>query len=162
MTDPGRIWAGYWNHLALTLTNVRTTAGMSWRSAPTTATTQGTRVTLHPIPVSPEWRREWRGHGGGLLTVAALAGAGYITACQTFIVLQNGKLTHPSWWSWPFWVFLFFAAVGFYIVLATYQDSLFMPGRERPIDHSTKYSLWGSRTRPQVLTWASTRLARIR
>lgn len=32
-------------------------------------------------------------------------------------------------------------AGGFYIFLAAYHDALPMFGRERPIDHSTKYSL---------------------
>jgi hypothetical protein len=95
----------------------------------------------HQSPVSPEWRKEWRRNGGGLMTVAALAGAGYVSAFQTFIVLNNGRPSHPSWWSWPFWACIGLAALGFYIFLAAHHDKLFMLGRERPVDHSTKYSL---------------------
>ncbi len=95
----------------------------------------------YEIPVSQDWRKEWRRNGGGLMTVAAAAAAAYISACQTFVVLSNGKLTHPSWWSWPFWVCLIIAGVGIYAFLASYHDELPFLGRERTVDHSTKYSL---------------------
>ena len=95
----------------------------------------------YEVPVSQEWRREWRRNGGGLMTVATAAAAAYISACQTFIVLSNGRLTHPSWWSWPFWICLVIAAIGIYAFLASYHDELPFPGRERTVDHSSKYSL---------------------
>lgn len=98
-------------------------------------------MAAREVPVSQEWRREWRRNGAGLMTVATVAAAGYVSACQTFVVLKDGKLTHPSWWSWPFWVCLLLAAGGFYTFLASYHDRFPFPGRERPIDHSTKYSL---------------------
>ena len=78
-------------------------------------------------PVSPEWRKEWRRNGAGLMTLATVAGAGYISACQTFVVLSNGKLTHPSWWSWPTWIFMTLVVAGFYTFLASYHDLLPFP-----------------------------------
>ena len=39
---------------------------------------------------------------------------------------------------------------------------LFTFGREDELDRDAVKRLWGSRTRPPVLTWASTRPARIR
>ena len=36
------------------------------------------------------------------------------------------------------------------------------PNRAAHVKRNSVYTLWGSRTRPPVLTWASTRLARIR
>ncbi len=98
-------------------------------------------MAAYDVPVSREWRNEWRRNGAGLMTVATVAGAGYVSACQTFIVLSDGKLTHPSWWSWPFWLCLALAVTGFYAFLASYHDRLPFPGRERIVDHSTKYSL---------------------
>jgi hypothetical protein len=87
------------------------------------------------------------------MTVAAVAAAGYISACQTFVVLSNGKLTHPSWWSWPTWIFLTLATAGFYTFLASYHDFLPFPGRERPVDHSTKYSLGLERVDINLMVW---------
>jgi hypothetical protein len=98
-------------------------------------------MTAYEIPVSRDWRNEWRRNGAGLMTLATIAGAGYVSACQTFVVLSNGKLTHPSWWSWPFWLCLILAAAGLYSFLASYHDRIPFPGRERVVDHSTKYSL---------------------
>src|SRR5690242_10714237 len=95
----------------------------------------------YKVPVSQEWRKEWRRNGAGLMTVAAVAGAGYVSACQTFVILNDGELTHPSWWTWPFCVCLALAAVGSYTFMASYHDRLPFPGRERPVDHSTKYGL---------------------
>jgi hypothetical protein len=105
------------------------------------------------VPVSQEWRKEWRRNGAGLMTLATIAGAGYVSACQTFVVLSSGKLTHPSWWSWPFWICLILAVGGFYIFLAAYHDNFPFPGRERPIDHSMKYSLGLQEVRLNLIIW---------
>lgn len=113
-------------------------------------------MTIHTIPVSREWRQEWRRNSAGLMTVATVAGAGYVSACQTFVVLSNGKLTHPSWWSWPFWICLALAGCGFYTFLASYHDKLPFFGRERPIDHSTKYSLGLQGLNVTIRRWSDT------
>jgi hypothetical protein len=109
----------------------------------------------YQVPVSNEWRHEWRRNGAGLMTVATVAGAGYISACQTFVVLSNGRLTHPKWWSWPFWACLILAAAGLYAFLASYHDSLPFPGRERPVDHSTKYALGLQSLNLNIRLWAA-------
>jgi hypothetical protein len=75
------------------------------------------------------------------MTVATVAAFGYVSACQTFVVLSNGKLTHPAWWSWPFWVCLALALIGVYTFLASYHDKLPYAGRQYYVDHSSKYTL---------------------
>lgn len=98
-------------------------------------------VPPRAVCVSSEWRKEWRRYGGAVMTVAFLAGAGWVSATQSFVTVANGNLVHPSIWQWPLWLCIAGAVIGLYIVLTTYHDQLPMFGRERAPDHETKYSL---------------------
>jgi len=92
-------------------------------------------------PISLEWRREFRRVGGGLLTVATISGVTWLSATQTFVTKSGGRFVHPDWNQWPFWLCMAAFALGLYVVLATFHDGLWMPGRVRTVDHETRYSL---------------------
>jgi len=75
-----------------------------------------------------------------LFITAAFA---WITGAHTFVVLNNGKLQHPSWLGWPLYVCIAGILVGGYTYLAATHARIPIPGRKfASIDHSAKYSLW--------------------
>jgi hypothetical protein len=93
--------------------------------------------------ILPEWKRECRNNGKGIMALFITAAFAWITGAHTFIVLSNGKLQHPSWLGWPLYVCIGGILVGAYTYLAATRIRLPIPGRQfAPIDHSARHSLW--------------------
>jgi hypothetical protein len=102
-----------------------------------------TEPPLWEPPVSPDWQRECRRNGAAIASLFLVALLAWITASQTFIVLNGNKLVHPSSLSWPLYVCIAGILVGAYVFAAADRRYLPILGREfeKP-DHSMKYSLW--------------------
>lgn len=94
-------------------------------------------------PVSPEWQRDCRRNGAAIVSLFLVALLAWVTASQTFIVLNGNKLVHPSSLSWPLYICLAGIVVGGYVFVSADRRYLPIRGREfeKP-DHRTKYSLW--------------------
>jgi hypothetical protein len=94
-------------------------------------------------PVLPDWQSDCRRNGAGIVSLFLVALLAWITASQTFIVLNGNKLVHPSSFSWPFYICLAGIVAGGYVFAAADRKYLPIFGREfeRP-DHRMKYSLW--------------------
>jgi hypothetical protein len=94
-------------------------------------------------PVLPAWQRDCRRNGGAIASLFLVALLAWITASQTFIVLNDNKLVHPSSLSWPLYVCIAGILAGCYVFAAADHKHLPIYGRqfEAP-DHSMKYSLW--------------------
>ena len=91
-------------------------------------------------PISDEWRHDWRRNGEAIMGVTTMAAFGWVTASQTFIVAQNGRLVHPPTWGWQLWVTMVVFGAGAYIWLSSHFDRLPM-WRTRQVDHSAMYTL---------------------
>jgi len=81
-------------------------------------------------PVLPEWQRDCRRNGAAIVSLFLVALLAWITASQTFIVLEGSKLVHPSSLSWPLYVCLAGIAAGGYVFAAADRKYLPIPGRE--------------------------------
>ena len=94
-------------------------------------------------PVSPGWQKDCRRNGAAIVSLFLVALLAWITASQTFIVLNGNKLVHPSSLSWPLYLCIAGVLLGGYVFAASGQSWLPIPGREyeKP-DHRMKYSLW--------------------
>lgn len=94
-------------------------------------------------PALPEWQRDCRRNGAAIVSLFLVALLAWITASQTFIVLNGNKLVHPSSLSWPLYICIAGILVGAYVFAAADRKYLPIPGREfeKP-DHRMKYSLW--------------------
>lgn len=94
-------------------------------------------------PISANWRKDRRRNGAGIVSLFLVAMLGWITVSQTFIVLANNRLVHPSSLSWPLYLCLAGIAGGCYVFLAADRKWMPFPGREyESPDHSTRYTLW--------------------
>ena len=62
--------------------------------------------------------------------VAAVAGAGWLSATHQLVETTQGRLVHAPL-GWEFWLFVIGFVVGLYLYLATYHEYLWMPGRGR-------------------------------
>lgn len=90
--------------------------------------------------MQPAWKQEWRRRAGGVLTAVALVLAGWFSASQSFVTESNGRLVHPSPYTWVFFVPLVIGLGALYLFVATYRPGL-LPTRWVPVDHSTMYTL---------------------
>jgi hypothetical protein len=102
-------------------------------------------------PVSPSWQKDCRRNGAAIISLFRVALLAWITASQTFIVLNGTKLVHPSSLSWPLYICIAGILVGGYTFAAADHEWLPIPSRgfEKP-DHRMKYSLW---FREVVVEW---------
>ena len=134
-------------------------SGASAASPPTSNTINGAQSSRQPPEwqpaVLPRWQRDRRRNGAGIVSLFLVALLAWITASQTFIVLNGDKLVHPSSLGWPFFICLAGIALGGYVFLAADNEWLPIPGREyeKP-DHSTKYSLWFQEPTIEWLTYS--------
>jgi hypothetical protein len=98
----------------------------------------------HPKqPVSPEWKKDCKRNASGVMAASFTAGFAWIVASHTFIVLNNGRLIHPSTLGWPLYICIVIFAIGTYMYLSSEYEQLPLPWRKyAPVDHSAKDSLW--------------------
>jgi hypothetical protein len=119
------------------------TAELAKRTAAPKPNAELEEVPKWDPPVLPEWQRDCRRNGAAMASLFLVALLAWITASQTFIVLNGNKLVHPSSLSWPLYICLAGIVIGSYVFASADRRYLPIPGREfeKP-DHRMKYSLW--------------------
>jgi hypothetical protein len=84
---------------------------------------------VRQAPISPEWRTTTRRGAYATMILALTLGYTWISATRD--------------WGWPLLPSATLLIAGIYVFLTTYFDRLpAIFGRDRPVDHSTKYTLW--------------------
>jgi hypothetical protein len=84
---------------------------------------------VREAPISSEWRTTTRRGAYAAMILALTLGYTWISATRD--------------WGWPILPSAALLVVGIYVLLTTYIDQLpAIFGRDRPVDHSTKYTLW--------------------
>jgi hypothetical protein len=87
---------------------------------------------VRQAPISSKWRTTTRRGAYAAMILALTVGYTWVSATQD--------------WGWPLLPAAVILIAGIYVLLTTYVDSLPIFGRERPVDHSTKYTLWFDQT----------------
>jgi hypothetical protein len=93
-------------------------------------------------PVSPQWQKDCKRNGAGIIAVFVAAGLAWLTGSHTLVPLSNGRVVQPSLFGWPFYLCIAGALAGCWVYWAADHNYMPILGRRYvPVDRSAKYSL---------------------